>query len=751
MPSSKAVRRSKREKSPKIKPEAGASTSTTSTSGSKSPNENVPLNSTIVTSSKLSPSSHYTATRSGSAESHGNPTPTSSKGSGKRPDNNYDDVGEATHESSSGSIVSPPPKKRWKKTAPPANARTTNAEEGNPKGGEGNAENEIGGNNHNTSDAVRGLLSLPTSPAPETPVSLRASLSSFTPGSAAKTSLFRGMTPLTSNAANAHNNGNLDMFGGLVFSPGALADLGLEPGSTPVKANGKGGTNDGGFEAFITELSPLPSHHNIMQSQSSYLSHVSSYPSSPHSIGANLLAAPHLQSPPFLSSPDTIKKRRLMSPTWISVQLGNGDENENFKRVNEEMRKDITRISTGNMKVGKVVDVREIESRRSNPKKKGGSGPPRVINSINMHQQTAHLNPANYPPHPNFSHPNSNNAGSDANGQRLKKKIVCNCKKSKCLKLYCECFTALEYCDGCNCIECRNTTEHESLRMEAIKATKAKNANAFRQKISSGSIVNGSHAMGCRCKKSFCLKKYCECYEAGVFCGEKCRCNQCANYIGSHKLIERRKKIKDFQGVQKAEAAASSHFKPPVQTIAPPPPPPITTAAMPIASTDAMSPTPLELAAVAKLAAEGMGDIGNLTNLNEELTQEATDEFADAASTAALAAQISSSSETPSNSSSSSAVTNTSSAITTAKITSSSSSSLIASKIKTRSSKTSLHSNKKDPNDLVITQVFGTQKPTLQSSNIRIFKFLDNNDLFNAGLVSKGFKDIAFDENLWSF
>ena len=32
----------------------------------------------------------------------------------------------------------------------------------------------------------------------------------------------------------------------------------------------------------------------------------------------------------------------------------------------------------------------------------------------------------------------------------------CNCKKSRCLKLYCECFSADIYCNGCNCTSCLN-------------------------------------------------------------------------------------------------------------------------------------------------------------------------------------------------------------------------------------------------------------------------------------------------------
>ena len=46
-------------------------------------------------------------------------------------------------------------------------------------------------------------------------------------------------------------------------------------------------------------------------------------------------------------------------------------------------------------------------------------------------------------------------------------------------------------------------------------------------------FVNSTHTIGCRCKKTLCLKKYCECYATGVFCGKNCCCSNCANAIGS--------------------------------------------------------------------------------------------------------------------------------------------------------------------------------------------------------------------------
>jgi hypothetical protein len=37
------------------------------------------------------------------------------------------------------------------------------------------------------------------------------------------------------------------------------------------------------------------------------------------------------------------------------------------------------------------------------------------------------------------------------------------------------------------------------------------------------------HKKGCHCKKSACLKKYCECFQAGVQCTDTCRCEGCKN------------------------------------------------------------------------------------------------------------------------------------------------------------------------------------------------------------------------------
>ncbi|XP_010532575.1 PREDICTED: protein tesmin/TSO1-like CXC 2 isoform X2 [Tarenaya hassleriana] len=122
----------------------------------------------------------------------------------------------------------------------------------------------------------------------------------------------------------------------------------------------------------------------------------------------------------------------------------------------------------------------------------------------------------------------------------------CNCKKSKCLKLYCECFAAGVYCiEPCSCVDCFNKPIHEDTVLATRKQIESRNPLAFAPKVirnsdpvseagddASKTPASARHKRGCNCKKSNCLKKYCECYQGGVGCSINCRCEGCKNAFG---------------------------------------------------------------------------------------------------------------------------------------------------------------------------------------------------------------------------
>ena len=133
-------------------------------------------------------------------------------------------------------------------------------------------------------------------------------------------------------------------------------------------------------------------------------------------------------------------------------------------------------------------------------------------------------------------------------------RISCKCQKSKCLKLYCNCFQQNLLCTySCQCHDCENTETYSGpggARTMAVEEVINRRPDAFSPRSSDG---------GCNCKKNKCLKKYCVslnffcyfgirllcisqlvlllhsqiCFNQSLKCDDKCRCKDCQNQATS--------------------------------------------------------------------------------------------------------------------------------------------------------------------------------------------------------------------------
>lgn len=108
----------------------------------------------------------------------------------------------------------------------------------------------------------------------------------------------------------------------------------------------------------------------------------------------------------------------------------------------------------------------------------------------------------------------------------------CTCKKSKCLKLYCQCFSSSTTCGPkCKCQDCHNSAANSADINEARASILERNPCAFDTKTTTPVSSPPSPKAGCKCRRSCCLKKYCECFSNGNKCNDSCGCVNCQNTV----------------------------------------------------------------------------------------------------------------------------------------------------------------------------------------------------------------------------
>jgi hypothetical protein len=122
--------------------------------------------------------------------------------------------------------------------------------------------------------------------------------------------------------------------------------------------------------------------------------------------------------------------------------------------------------------------------------------------------------------------PKAQRLHKDFNSAPVSPAKCCNCQKSKCLKLYCECFANRSYCSGCSCIDCHNLEAYKAERGIMWRKINERNTQGIKRQLV-GDMKR--EKTGCNCRRSNCIKNFCECFKKGIRCGPECNCVKCKN------------------------------------------------------------------------------------------------------------------------------------------------------------------------------------------------------------------------------
>lgn len=94
--------------------------------------------------------------------------------------------------------------------------------------------------------------------------------------------------------------------------------------------------------------------------------------------------------------------------------------------------------------------------------------------------------------------------------------IRCSCNKTKCLKMYCTCYSSGMPCGSyCECKDCKNNEE------------------LYQDTANESMISIPKQVISCSCKMTYCEKSYCTCSRNQQGCSHLCSCYSCKNYFGT--------------------------------------------------------------------------------------------------------------------------------------------------------------------------------------------------------------------------